>query len=67
MQKFGYLEQFGPQTLITEDAVVNALKLVQEFGGLEQTGKLDNNTLKVCNLIIYCIVNMYLRNNIIII
>lgn len=52
MQKFRYLDQSGPQTLITEDAIVNALKLVQEFGGLEQTGKLDNNTLKVCNLVI---------------
>jgi len=48
MQKFGYLDQTGPQALSTGNTLVTALKLVQEFGGLEQTGKLDNATLKVC-------------------
>lgn len=47
MQKFGYLDQTGPQSLIAGDALVSALKLVQKFGGLEQSGLLDNNTLKV--------------------
>lgn len=50
MQKFGYLDQTGPQALIAEDALVVALKLTQKFGGLEQTGIFDNNTLKVCKL-----------------
>lgn len=48
MQKFGYLDQTGPQALIAGDSLISALKLVQEFGGLKQTGKLDNDTLKVC-------------------
>lgn len=53
MQKFGYLDQTGPQALIAEDALVVALKLTQKFGGLEQTGVFDNNTLKVCKLNLY--------------
>lgn len=52
MQKFGYLDQTaGPQAISTGDTLIAALKLVQEFGGLEQTGKLDNATLKVCRLL----------------
>jgi len=51
MQKFGYLDQSGPQALIAKDALVTALKLVQKFGGLEQTGIFDNDTLKVCTFI----------------
>ncbi|XP_025409897.1 matrix metalloproteinase-2-like isoform X2 [Sipha flava] len=47
MQKFGYLDQTGPQSLIAEDALVIALKLTQKFGGLEQTGIFDNNTQKL--------------------
>lgn len=52
MQKYGYLNQSGPQALITVDALVAALKLVQKFGGLEQTGQFDNDTLKVRKIII---------------
>jgi len=62
MQKFGYLNQNGPQALIGEDALVTALKLVQEFGGLKQTGKLDNDTLKVCalyNKISYIVLSVF--------
>lgn len=51
MQKFGYLDQDGPQALTAKDELVTALKLVQKFGGLEQTGIIDNDTLKVCTLI----------------
>jgi len=50
MQKFGYLDQDGPQALTAKDELVTALKLVQKFGGLEQTGIIDNDTLKVCTL-----------------
>lgn len=50
MQKFGYLDQTGPQALIAGDSLAAALKLVQRFGGLEQTGKFDNDTLKVRKL-----------------
>lgn len=48
MHKFGYLDQTGPQALIAGNALIDALKLVQKFGGLEQTGIFDNDTLKVC-------------------
>ncbi|CAI6362334.1 unnamed protein product [Macrosiphum euphorbiae] len=47
MQTFGYLVQDGPQALTAKDELVTALKLVQKFGGLEQTGIIDNNTLKL--------------------
>ncbi|KAL4091773.1 hypothetical protein QTP88_026412 [Uroleucon formosanum] len=47
MQTFGYLVQDGPQALTVADELVTALKLVQKFGGLEQTGIIDNNTLKL--------------------
>lgn len=56
MQKYGYLNQTGPQALITGDAFVAALKLVQKFGGLEQTGKIDNDTLKVRKIIIIILI-----------
>lgn len=52
MQIFGYLVQDGPQALTAKDELVTALKLVQKFGGLEETGIIDNNTLKVCSLIV---------------
>lgn len=48
MQKFGYLVQDGPQALTAKDELNTALKLVQKFGGLEQTGIIDDDTLKVC-------------------
>lgn len=51
MQKFGYFDQDGPQALIGEGALVTALKLVQKFGGIEQTGIFDNDTLKVCTFV----------------
>lgn len=56
MQQFGYLDETGPQALITEKSWIDALKLVQKFGGLEQTGIIDNDTLKVGKLIIIYII-----------
>ncbi|VVC44925.1 Hypothetical protein CINCED_3A002423 [Cinara cedri] len=50
MLKFGYLDQnAGPQALIAGDTLVAALKSVQKFGGLEETGVFDNDTLKLIN------------------
>lgn len=48
MHKFGYTDQTGPQALVAGDSLIAVLKLVQQFGGLEQTGVFDNDTLKVC-------------------
>ncbi|XP_050533432.1 matrix metalloproteinase-2-like [Daktulosphaira vitifoliae] len=47
MQKFGYLDQSGPKSLISTEAIMDALKLVQKFGGLKETGNLNNETLKL--------------------
>jgi hypothetical protein len=49
MQQFGYLEQGIPdsEALYSEDAIVEAIKTVQKFGDIPQTGKLDNATLQV--------------------
>ena len=49
MRQFGYLEQGTPdsEALYTHDAIVDAIKNVQKFGALPQTGELDNATLEV--------------------
>jgi hypothetical protein len=49
MRQFGYLEQGTPdsEALYSEEAVVEAIKNVQKFGDIPQTGKLDNATLQV--------------------
>lgn len=47
MQKFGYLDQSGPKSLISTKAMIDALKLVQKFGGLKETGILNSETFKV--------------------
>ncbi|XP_050429596.1 matrix metalloproteinase-16-like isoform X2 [Adelges cooleyi] len=47
MQKYGYLDQNGPQALSTSDSLISALKLVQKFGGLEETGNINSDTLKL--------------------
>ena len=49
MKAFGYLET-GPEdseALYSEDAIVEAIRSVQKFGGLEQSGKLDEKTTQV--------------------
>jgi len=46
MKRFGYLDS-GPsdsEALFTEAAVVEALKKVQQFGGLVPSGVVDNET-----------------------
>jgi len=49
MQKFGYLERGPPdsEALYTSDAVEAALKKVQRYGALPETGALDEETIKV--------------------
>lgn len=50
MRKFGYLESrpSTSESLLREDAVIAAIKNVQKFGAINETGMLDNATLKVC-------------------
>lgn len=52
MRRFGYLEQGRPdsETLYTEEAVVAAIKQVQKFGAIPQTGVIDAATEKVRTL-----------------
>lgn len=56
MRKFGYLESSSStsEALYHEDAIIAAIKNVQKYGALNETGVLDNATLKVsalCNFI----------------
>lgn len=49
MRKFGYLESGSStsEALYHEDAVIAAIKNVQKYGAINETGILDNATLKV--------------------
>lgn len=55
MQKYGYLYKgsLDSEALYHETAITEAIKNVQKYGALEQTGILDNTTLKVEELTIY--------------
>lgn len=50
MRKFGYLDKGTSKTesLYHEDAIVSAIKNMQKYGALNESGILDNETLKVC-------------------
>lgn len=50
LQRFGYLDSptvNNSEALFQETAVVEAISRMQRFGGLNPTGKIDNDTLKV--------------------
>lgn len=49
MRRFGYLEKTSSdsESLYHESAIVEAVKNIQKYGALNQTGKLDNETLNV--------------------
>lgn len=49
MRKFGYLESNSAtsEALYHEDAIIAAIKNVQKYGALNETGVLDNETLRV--------------------
>ena len=49
LQRFGYLESQGSnsEALFSEDAITNAIRTMQTYGGIYPTGKMDNDTLKV--------------------
>lgn len=49
MKKFGYLKE-SPQNaeaLYTEEGLVEKIKLMQKYGGIPETGIVDNATIKV--------------------
>lgn len=49
MKQYGYLkaDQTTSAALLTEDGLSEVIKKVQKFGALQETGTLDNATLKV--------------------
>lgn len=49
MRKFGYLVPNSEltETLYDDDTFVSAIKNMQKYGGLNETGVLDRRTLKV--------------------
>ena len=52
MRRFGYLES-GPsdsEALYDDAAIERALRRVQKFGAISQTGRLDEETMKVKKL-----------------
>ena len=53
MKRFGYLEPGPPdsEALYTAEAVKGAIKEVQKFGAIPQTGVLDEQTMKVALII----------------
>lgn len=52
LRKFGYLEPAptDSESLYTEDAIIQAIKNMQRFGGLLENGELNNETLQVCTI-----------------
>lgn len=49
MRRYGYLEPAPAlsESLYSEEAVIDAIKDLQKFGGLNQTGELSNETLQL--------------------
>ncbi|XP_058977554.1 matrix metalloproteinase-2-like [Musca domestica] len=49
MRRFGYLDRNpnNSEALYHESAIVEALKNIQKYGALEQTGKLDGDTMEL--------------------
>lgn len=51
MRKFGYLDSSSTtttsETLYHEEAIIAAVKNMQKYGALNETGVIDNATLKV--------------------
>lgn len=49
MRKFGYLASNSvlSERIYDDEVFVGAIKNMQKFGGLNQTGELDGDTLKV--------------------
>lgn len=49
MRKFGYLndDNGDSEALYTEEGLSNIIRTLQRFGGIQETGVLDNATFKV--------------------
>lgn len=49
MKKYGYIEEGNgdSEALYTEEGLSKIIKTMQKFGGIKETGKIDNATIKV--------------------
>lgn len=49
MKKYGYIEEGNGESaaLYTEEGISDIIKTMQKFGGINETGKIDNATLIV--------------------
>lgn len=57
MRRFGYLEPnpSDSESLYHESAIIEAIKTIQKYGALNQTGELDNETLEVRQRLYICL------------
>ena len=58
LQKFGYLEgrkDNNSEALFREEAVIDAIRTMQSFGGINPTGRMDNDTLQVNFFLKLCV------------
>jgi hypothetical protein len=49
LRKYGYLESLdsnSSETLYSEETIFDAIKLMQRYGAVPETGRLDNETLQ---------------------
>lgn len=55
MQRFGYLEAGDGESdaLYSEEGISEAIKTLQRFGNIEQTGIIDNSTLQVSIMLLH--------------
>ena len=64
MRRFGYLDQNpdDSEALYHESAIVEAIKNIQKYGALNQTGRLDAMTLDVCFYIFFFFFIIFSKN-----
>lgn len=49
MRTYGYLANpSDSEALFNDDAIIDAIKLVQKYAALNETGILDERTIQVC-------------------
>lgn len=52
MKKYGYIEEDNGDTeaLYTEEGISHIIKTMQRYGGIAETGEIDNATIKVTQI-----------------
>lgn len=52
MKQYGYIEEGDGESeaLYTEEGISDIIKTMQKFGGVPETGRIDNATMKVIYL-----------------